>query len=98
MYNIPTVVDISLSNKSIINYPTGININAKNKRGLVIVRPYFEERGGTVFVSGTFGTMRAYNSSQFLTTVTKSYDLAFSCGGTRVYQCIGKSDEKDLNG
>jgi hypothetical protein len=82
MYKIPTVVDISLSDKSIKNYPG----NAKDKRGLVIVRPYFEEKGGTVFVSGTFGTMRAHNSSHFLTTVTKNYDLAFSSGGTRVYQ------------
>jgi hypothetical protein len=83
---IPTVAHISLSDKSIINYPLGISINAKNKRGLVIVRPYFEERGGTVFVSRTFGMMRAHNSSQFLTTVTKNYDLAFSSGGTRVYR------------
>jgi hypothetical protein len=94
---VPTVAHISLSDKSITNYPLGININAKNKRGLVIVRPYFEERGGTVFVSSTFGTMRAYNSSQFLTTVTKNYDLAFSSGGTRVYHCIEEGDEKDLN-
>jgi hypothetical protein len=92
MYKIPNVADISLSNKSMIKYPKGININAKNKRGLVIVRPYFEDKVGTVFVSGTFGTMRAHNSSQFLTTVTKNYDLAFSCGGSRVYQCIGKGD------
>jgi hypothetical protein len=92
MYKVPTVAHISLSDKSIINYPRGININAKNKRGLVIVRPYFEEKGGTVFVSGTFGKMRAHNSSQFLTAVTKNYDLAFSCGGTRVYRCIGEGD------
>jgi hypothetical protein len=97
MYKVPTVADISLSDKNIINYPRGININAKNKRGLVIVRPYFEERGGTVFVSGTFGKMHAHNSSQFLTAVTKNYDLAFSSGVTRVYRCIGKGDEKDLN-
>jgi len=97
MYKVPTVADISLSDKNIINYPRGININAKNKRGLVIVRPYFEDKGGTIFVSGTFGKMRAHNSSQFLATVTKNYDLTFSSGGTRVYRCIGKGDEKDLN-
>jgi hypothetical protein len=92
MYKISTVADISLSDKSIINYPRGINTNAKNKRGLVIVRPYFEDKGGTVFVSGTFGRMRAHNSSQFLTAVTKNSDLAFSCGGARVYHCIGKGE------
>ncbi len=92
MYKIPTVADISLSDKSIINYPSGINRNAENKRGLVIVRPYFEDKWGVVSVSGTFGTMRAHNSSQFLGTVTKNYDLAFSSGGTRVYQCIGEGD------
>jgi hypothetical protein len=85
---ISTVTHVDLSGKSIKNYPG----NAKDKRGLVIVRPYFEDKGGTVFVSGTFGTMRAHNSSQFLTTVTKNYDSVFSCGGTRVYRCIGKGD------
>ena len=88
IYKIPTVADISLSDRKIIKYPR--SINAKNKRGLVIVRPYFEDKGGTVFVSGTFGTMHAYNSSQFLTTVTKNYDLAFSTGETRVYQSPSK--------
>jgi hypothetical protein len=92
MYKIPTVADISLSNKRIIDYPKSININAKNRRGLVIVRPYFEDKGGTVFVSKTFGWMRAHNSSQFLAYVTKNYDLAFSSGGTQVYQCIGNGD------
>jgi hypothetical protein len=85
MYKIPTVADISLSDKSIIRYPRGININAKNKRGLVIVRPYFERMGGTIFYTGTFGIGHVENTSQFLTTVTKNYDLAFSSGGTRVY-------------
>ena len=79
---ISTVTHVDLSGKCIKNYPG----NAKNKRGLVIVRPYFEDKGGTVFVSGTFGKMHACNSSQFLTAVTKNYDLAFSSGGTRVYQ------------
>ena len=79
---ISTVTHVDLSGKCIKNYPG----NAKDKRGLVIVRPYFEERGGTVFVSGTFGKMHAHNSSQFLATVTKNYDSVFSSGGTRVYQ------------
>ena len=57
----------------------------------MIVRPYFEERGGTVFVAGTFGIMRAHNSSLFLSTVTENHDLVFSCGGTRVYY-EGKDD------
>ena len=84
---ISTVTHVDLSGKCIKNYPG----NAKNKRGLVIVRPYFEDKGGTVFVSGTFGKMHACNSSQFLTAVTKNYDLAFSCGGARVY-FIGESN------
>jgi hypothetical protein len=84
MYKIPTVADISLSGKDVRKYPSGITTG--NKRGLVIVRPYFERMGGTIFYSGTFGKMRAHNSSQFLGTVTKNYDLAFSSGGTRVYQ------------
>jgi hypothetical protein len=92
MYLLPTITNINLSDKSIINYPSGININAENKRGLVIVRPYFEDKGGTVFVSGTFGIGHVENTRQFLTTVTKNYDLAFSTGGARVYRCIGKGD------
>ena len=79
---ISTVTPLNLSNKKILNYPS----NAEKLEGLVIVRPYFEDRGGTVFVSGTFGKMYAHNSSQFLSTVTKNHDLVFSSGGTRIYQ------------
>ncbi|KAF5432072.1 hypothetical protein C5S35_17580 [Candidatus Methanophagaceae archaeon] len=79
---ISTVTPLNLSVKSMRYYPT----NTENLEGLVIVRPFFEERGGTVFVAGTFGKLRAHNSSQFLSTVTKDYNLVFSSGGTRIYQ------------
>lgn len=91
MHRIRTVAPIDLLNKSIINYPQGTN--DESKRGLVIVRTYFEEMEGTVFISGTFGKMHAYDSSQFLTTVTKNYNLVFSTGDTRVYL-----HEKELGG